>query len=116
MAANTENWDDLNDEDFMIALENASYGPVDDNIEDTDQNTEPEPTEPEETEPNDLSDDEDQDNEESGFEDDGDDFEEYSQAENDSNTEVAEAQEGETEAGSDNGTENDSDTLWFWRS
>ena len=109
MAVDTENWDNLSDDDFMNALENASYGPEDETIEDTDQNTEPETTEPEDTEPNDLSDDEDQDNEEPGFEDDGDDFEEHSQAENDSNNESGETQDSGTEAGSEEETGNDSE-------
>ena len=80
----TENWDDLNDDDFMAALDDASYAPEEEDIEDTNQETETEFEEPEETETDELIDDETQESEEPGFEDDDEETEGNTQAENDS--------------------------------
>lgn len=69
MATDTTNWDDLDDDAFMSALEDASYAPeeenveeeIEENIEDTDQKKESFEEETEEPETNEQIDDEVQD-------------------------------------------------------
>ena len=83
MATEETNWDNLDDDAFMAALDEAANAPVDDNLEDTDQDNQPEQDEPTDTETNIDDDDHDMDTDDDGFESDGEDLEENSHAEED---------------------------------
>ena len=118
----TENWDDLNDDDFMAALDQAAGGePVeeeeakevvneDEIIEDTDPNTDPEQEIADEPEPEELIGDEAQESGEEAEEGTEEVDEANTQAENDSEqTDDSKDEAGSEETGNEEGDDADAD-------
>jgi galactitol-specific phosphotransferase system IIB component len=111
MATDTENWDDMSDEDFMSAIDDASYEPIEEDEqtnEDTDFPNESEPEDTENVETNEQIDDDAQDSTEPGFEDDDYEEEENSQAEKNSEEDQGSTDNG-NETYSDEEAENNTD-------
>ena len=110
MAEVETNWDELDDDAFMAALDEAANSPVEENLEDTDQNDTSKSDDHSDTETNIDDDDHDMDTEEDGFEEDDVNSEENSHAEEDINPDDTPGSNEENETSAENEDEESDDS------